>query len=295
MSGERFIWAHRSALSKRSTGNDLAVVVLAGLSAALPALAEPLQATTLRVFEAPDADQGVAVDDEHFYAIDNYVIAKHDKKTGKLIDRWNGGAGGPIRHLNSCIVHGAVLECANSNYPETPIASSIEYFDAAALEHSESHSLGLTDEGSLTWTDTVDRGRIAGFAHYDQRGGEPYKNSVYGAVVLFDDAWRRTGGYAFPPSVSKRMAPHAASGGAVGPDGLLYALGHDRPEMYVLGRPRMGPYLKHLATISLEAEGQAFSFEPGDQPIVWVIDRRAGLVRQIQLPRVATDHRYRFR
>ena len=281
----------RSGLPATATATATA---LAGL-AALPAFGEPLEATTLRVYEAPDADQGVAVDGEHFYAVDNHVIAKHDRETGELRERWDGGKDGWIQHLNSCIANERKLECANSNYPETPIASSVEIFDTETLEHAGSHSLGLTDEGSLTWTDRIDGGRIAGFAHYDQRGGEPYKSSVYGAVATYDEAWRRVGGYAFPPEVSERMAPHAASGGAVGPDGLLYALGHDRPEMYVLGKPKMGPYLVHLATIALDAEGQAFSFEPGDEPIVWVIDRRLGLVRRVQLPAVDAGRDLRFR
>lgn len=252
----------------------------------LLATAALLTATTLRVYDAPDADQGVAVDAVYFYAVDNHVIAKHRRDNGRLVDRWDGGEKGPLRHLNSCLIVGGQLECANSNYPNTPMASSIEYFDPETLTHAGSHSLGLTDEGSLTWTDRTASNRIAGFAHYAKNGGEPHKDNSYGAVVLYDDQWRRTGGYAFPPEITARMAPHAASGGAVGPDGYLYVMGHDRPEIYAFSRPEAGPYLVHMATISLEAEGQAFSFEPGGERIVWVIDRRAGKVRRIQLPEV---------
>ena len=78
--------------------------------------------------------------------------------------------------------------------------------------------------------------------------------------MTFDAEWRRTGGWLFPPSALERMAPYAASGGAIGPDGWLYLLGHDRPEMYVVARPSMGPTMIHLATIDLEAEGQAFAW-----------------------------------
>lgn len=254
------------------------------LSAAAGIAAADLAGTTLEVHDAPDADQGVAVDSAYFFAVDNYVIAKYARETGELVGRWDGGAEGPIRHLNSCIRIGRLLECANSNYPVTPMASSVEVFDAETLQHVDSHSLGLTDEGSLTWTDVLDGGRIAGFAHYGKKGGEPHKNNAYGAVVSYDERWRRTGGWAFPPALAERMAPYAASGGAIGPDGLLYVMGHDRPEMYVLGKPARGPYLVHIATITLEAEGQAFSFEPGGRPIVWVVDRRAGKVRRIVLP-----------
>ncbi len=260
---------------------SIALLLFGTVSAA----AENLTAKTLSVYDAADADQGVAVDADHFYAVDNYVIAKHSRETGALIARWDGGKDGPIAHLNSCIVVSAVLECANSNYPATPMASSIEYFDPASMTHVRGHSLGLTDEGSLTWTDAVDGGRIAGFAHYGKNGGEPFKDNRYGSVVTYDPEWRRTGGYAFPRALSERMAPYAASGGAIGPDGFLYVLGHDLPEMYVLAKPDGGPYLAHVATIGLEVEGQAFSFEPGGRN-VWVIDRRRGKVRRIELPSV---------
>ncbi len=248
--------------------------------------AEELAARTLRVYDSSDADQGVAVDRNYFFAVDNWVIAKHSRATGELVARWDGGERGPIQHMNSCIVLENILECAHSNYPATPMASSIEMFDSKTMTHVGSHSFGLTDEGSITWTDTIDGGRVAGFAHYAENGGEPFKDNSYGAVVTYDTEWRRTGGYAFPPEISLRMAPHAASGGAIGPDGLLYVLGHDRPEMYALAKPRMGPYLIHLATIVLAAEGQAFSFESRGNRNVWVIDRRQGKVRQIELPPV---------
>lgn len=244
-------------------------------------------AETLREYSAPDADQGVAVDEHFFYAVDNYVIAKHDRETGKLLMRFDSGKGGPLRHMNSCRMTDAdLLECANSNYSLTPMASSVEWFDPQTMEHVQSHSLGLTDEGSLTFTDRLDDGYLVGFAHYSKKGGEPYKDNSYSALVTYDDKWRRTGGYAIPPSVTTRMAPYAASGGAIGPDGRLYLLGHDLPEMYVLEKPVMGPMLVHVATIELEANGQAFTFDPSGDGAVWTIDRHAGKVRHIKLPKV---------
>ena len=86
----------------------------------------------------------------------------------------------------------------------------------------------------------------------------------------------------FPKQGVERMAPYAASGGAIGPDGLLYILGHDRPEMYVLAKPVMGPSLIHVATIDVEAEGQAFTFAEGRT--IFAIDRRKGAVREVILP-----------
>lgn len=47
-----------------------------------------LMARTLHVYEAPEADQGVAADARHFYAVDNTVIAKYEVASGKQVDRW---------------------------------------------------------------------------------------------------------------------------------------------------------------------------------------------------------------
>ena len=112
-----------------------------------------LAARTLRVYEAPEADQGVAADARHFYAVDNTVIAKYEIASGRRVARWVGPPNGLIRHMNSCLAERGRLWCANSNYPLTPMGSSVEVFDTAALDHVDSHSLGMLDEGSLTWFD----------------------------------------------------------------------------------------------------------------------------------------------
>ena len=245
-----------------------------------------LSARTLRAFPAPEADQGVAADAHHFYAVDNTQIAKYEIASGRRVAEWAGPRNGLIRHMNSCLVDRGRLWCANSNYSLTPMGSSVEVFDAASLRHVDSHSLGMLDEGSLTWFDRYRDGWIAGFAHYDATGGVPFKDHRFSSVVVFDAEWRRTGGWLLPQTTLDRMAPYAASGGAIGPDGWLYLLGHDRPEMYVVARPSMGPSLIHIATIDLEAEGQAFSWAQDGSRTVFTIDRRKRLVRMIELPAV---------
>jgi len=243
-----------------------------------------LVAQTLRTYSAPEADQGAAVDADYFYAIDNAVIAQYSRVDGARVGVWRGPESGEIRHINSCYADAGQLWCANSNYPEAPMGSSIEIFDAERMSHAGTHSLGMTEEGSLTWFAPVQGGWIAAFAHYDDRGVS-YKDHRFSGLVALDAAWRRTGGWLFPQSVIARMAPHAASGGAIGPDGFLYVMGHDRPEMYVLAAPRMGPTLVHVATIALEAEGQAFAFDRSTaERVIVCVDRRRGLVREILLP-----------
>lgn len=267
----------------------VALALLASLSAG-PASAgpAPLVATTLREYPAPEADQGVAVDDLHFYAVDNRTIARYRRSDGQRVAMLDLPEEGPLFHLNSCRIHAGQLWCAHSNYPALPMGSSIERFDPKTLKPAGSHSLGLMDEGSLVWLEPVASGWLAAFAHYDRAdglGGTGFKNSLYGSIILLDDQFRRNGGWLYPPAVQERLSPHSASGGAIGPDGLLYVMGHDRAEIYVLAQPLMGPYLVHLATIAVEAAGQAFSFVPGSRDVM-VVDRKRKLVRQLRLPEV---------
>ncbi len=246
-----------------------------------------LVATTVRSWPAADADQGAAADGDYFYAVDNSAIAKHDRKSGDLVGRWSGEAEGLVRHLNSCFHDDKKLYCANSNYPQLPMGSSAEIFDAATLAPLQSHSFGLMEEGSLTWFDRFGSGWIAGFTHYSPPKGLPYKDNRYSNVVRFDADWRRVGGWLYPDAILDRMAPHGASGGAIGPDGYLYVMGHDRPEMYVLAAPPMGPYLLHIATIAVEAEGQAFSFVRGERRRIAAVSRRGEKrVLEIEIPAI---------
>lgn len=244
-----------------------------------------LTAKTLTVYNAAEADQAAAADERHFYAIDNSTIGKYMLSDGSPVARWSDLPSPGIEHLNSCYIEAAQLWCANSNYPAAPMGSSIEVFDTKKMEHLASHSLGMMEEGSLTWFSATEDGFLASFAHYDRRG-VPYKDHRYSSVVTFDKQWRRTGGWMFPQAITDLMAPYAASGGAIGPDGRLYVSGHDRPEIYVLEAPASGPYLTHVATISLEIEGQAFSFAPDNSQIIYAVDRKLGLVKAIELPKI---------
>jgi hypothetical protein len=265
------------------------------LSAAALAAQEvaPLQSGALslvREYPAAEARQGAAADARHVYAIVNSAIGKYDKATGARVAGWSLPRSGPIRHINSCFAERDRLWCANSNFPEVPMGSSVEVFDTRTMMHIESRSLGLTEEGSLTWFDRLNGGWIAGFAHYDERGGVGHKGHRYGAIVTFDADWRRTGGWLLPDAVLERMKPHAASGGALGPDGLLYVMGHDRPEIYVLAKPKLGPVLVHLATFGIAAEGQAFAWDKSAARRLVAISRPNGVVRSFDVPPVRLDH-----
>jgi len=247
-----------------------------------------LQADEIARFEAAEAGQGAVADENHFYAIVNYTIGQYNKESGKLSGRWQGSRGGPIRHLNSCFVEQTDLYCANSNFPEVPMASSIEVFDTRTMQHKRSYSLGVMEEGSLTWFGRLGSDWIAGFAHYDASGGLGYKDHSFAAVVRFDSEWRRKGGWMLPESVMTRMKPYAASGGALGKDGLLYLSGHDRAEIYVLAAPQMGPKLIHIATVEIDVEGQAFGWDlSADERVIYGISRPNRQVRAFRIPPVA--------
>jgi len=248
---------------------------------------QQLLAEEIARFDAREAGQGAAADDDHFYAIVNTVIGQYRKDSGELVKRFASPRDGLVRHLNSCYADGGRLWCSNSNFPEVPMASSLELFDSASMEHLSSYSLGVLEEGSLTWFDRLGEGWIAGYAHYDEDGGLAYKDHSFASVIRYDSEWRRLGGWMIPQTAISRMQPHAASGGALGADGLLYLTGHDRPEMYVLGLPKMGPKLIHIATIAIDVEGQAFSFDKStNDRVVYGISRPNRQVRAFRLPEV---------
>ncbi len=245
-----------------------------------------LRATLERIYGAPEARQGVAADRDHFYAIVNTAIGKYRRSDGALVRRWAAPRAGLIRHLNSCTIVADELLCANSNHPDVPMGNSVEWFSTRSLEHLRSHSLGMMDEGSLTFVEPLGDGWLLGMAHYSDATGVPFKPSDYSSVISMDRAWRRTGGWLIPRAIRARMAPQAASGGAIGPDGLLYLFGHTRPELYVLARPVAGPELVHVATIDLDAAGQAFMFAPGEGRRIFAIDRPTATVRVFALPEI---------
>jgi hypothetical protein len=77
-----------------------------------------------------------------------------------------------------------------------------------------------------------------------------------------------------PDSLIDRMKPCKASGGALGPDGLLYFTNHDRLKIYILAAPTFDPKLTHIAIIDINIGGQSFAFDKSvSAPIVYSISR----------------------
>lgn len=221
----------------------------------------------LRRFKAAEANQGVAVDAEFFYAIDNHAIGKYRKDTGARVGGWDGGKSGRLQHLNAGVVIADRLYCAHSNFPKLPAESSVEIWDTDTMQSVGSHRF-VEPPGSLTWA--VPRGGVwfACFAHY--RGTSDPARSV---VVRYDTQWRRLASWSFPAELIQRFAGSSASGGAFGPGGNLFVTGHDAKELYLLGFPANGPVLEWQATIPISAEGQAFAWEPVETNLLYSISR----------------------
>lgn len=113
---------------------------------------QQISSITVRSVNATDADQGVAVDADYFYSIDNFSITKHNKTNGTALLQWYGGAGGPIIHLDGGVVINGTLYAPHSNYPSFPETSSVEEWNVTTMEHIRSYSFGI-NRGSLTWID----------------------------------------------------------------------------------------------------------------------------------------------
>jgi hypothetical protein len=271
---------------------QLLAFALAALSAVAAAAQNPppappapalLPAVTLvKRWQAPEARQGVAVDAQHFYAITNSRIGKYRKTDGVKLAEWVGNRIA-IRHLNSCIVERTELICANSNYPQTPMASSVEIFDTRTMRHLRSIPLGVRD-GSLTWVERRGNRWWAAFANYDAPRGHLGRTHRDTKIVLFNADWAEVGGYALPDSVLAKLPPNSISGGSFGPDGLLYLTGHDAPELYVVRAPAQGPVLDHVATIPALLDGQAWSWDRSGGRTIYGITRRSGEVVVMTVP-----------
>ena len=235
-----------------------------------------------RRFPAAEAIQGVAVDRDFFYAIDNFAIGKYDKRTGEKRGEWKGRSGGPIIHLDSGMVRGGKLYCAHSNFPATPMASSIEVWDAKTLKHIASHPLGL-EPGSATWIDWHDGSWWIAYANYNGEGGVPGRGNESAYLARYDAAFRKIGAYTYPKAIVERWEGLANSGGFWLPDGTLLLTPHHTPEMDVVRLPEYGPVLEPVRTIPVESEGQGIALDP-DGKTVWAIQRRTRQVLAFRLP-----------
>jgi hypothetical protein len=226
----------------------------------------------LRRFAAIEAKQGVAADDDFLFVISNRAIGKYRKDTSERVGGWKDATNGPFVHLNAGIVRDGSLYCAHSNFPRVPMASSVEIFDTGTMKHVGTHSLGI-DAGSLTWIAWRDDHWFACFAHYNASREKTGRDNSWTQVVKFDKQWRRVAGWVFPPELIARFGGHSSSGGAFGPEGLLFVTGHTAKELYIVGFPEAGPVLRWTAIIPVSAKGQAFAWDRVKPGILYSINK----------------------
>jgi hypothetical protein len=250
----------------------LALCALSAASAEGPADGSGRRLEPLRRYRAEEARQAVAVDAEHFYAIDARRIGKYAKRTGERGARWAEREGGGIDNLNCGDDRDGRLHCAHSNYPAIPMRSSIESFDAHTLAHLESRDLGLLP-GSATWVDRREGLFFVGLANYTGRGGAPGRGPEHSAVARFDAGWRPLASLHFPEALVRRFGTRSNSGGAFGPEGLLYATGHDAAELYLLRVPQAGQALELVEILPAPASGQGIAWDPAEPNLLWTIRR----------------------
>jgi len=148
------------------------------------AMADDWKHAELHRFKAAEANQGVAVDGQHFYAITNHAIGKYRKDTGERVAAWNGIARDKITHLNQGVVLDGKLWCAHSNFPEMPEQSSVEIWDTETLQHTGEHRFEKPP-GSLTWVDRRNGEWFACFAHYKSTS-----DPALSRVMKFDANWK---------------------------------------------------------------------------------------------------------
>jgi hypothetical protein len=239
----------------------LGIAGVAQAAAMWPAQAQQrLAATEIRRWSVPEANQAAAVDATHFYGIGNRVLVKHRKDTGERVAEWSSPQGGPIVHFNFGYVDGRRLVLSHSNFPQLPPASSLETHDTRTLQPIASRSLGLRP-GSLTWA-VRHRGSWWGcFAYYNDQGTMPGFDQRSTYLGEFDDDWQMKRSWLFPAEFIATWGASSSSGGDWGDDGLLYATGHDAPELHVLRLPRQGVTLDHVATIEVPFEGQGWAWD----------------------------------
>ena len=242
-----------------------------------------LVAEEVRRWKPRGANQGVAVDAKHFYGIGNYVVGKYDKVSGERVAEWVGLRGGATIHLNGGLFQDGQLVLAHSNFPQLPMASSLEYFDPGSVRPVKSVSLGLR-HGSLTWAEKKDGFWWACFAHYNDQGTAPGTDNRSTMVGKFDENWQLLESWLCPPQVVASWGKSSCSGGSWGDDGLLYTTGHDASELYVLRLPKMGVTLEYVTMIKVPFEGQSWAWDRTDRRVIYGIIRRTGEVVVAKIP-----------
>lgn len=237
----------------------------------------------IKTYNTLNARQGVAVDENYFYTINNTFIEKYNKNTGQFVGKWTDEHN-KLKHFDSGAVIENKLYCAHSNYPDIPMMSSIEVFDAQTLKHINSVSFGIK-YGSCTWIDFYKNYFWVCFAHYDKYKDILHKDNSWTVLVKFDSNFNEMESWCFPDTLLSRFRPMSCSGGSWGSDGYLYVTGHDHPEIYKLQLPDMGSVLELIEIIEIGSEGQGIAWDRFADNTLYSINRKNNQVLKSVLKR----------
>jgi outer membrane protein assembly factor BamB len=231
----------------------------------------------VRTWKTAEANQGVAVDAEFFYAIDDRALGKYEKATGRKVGEWRAPAGSPVKHLNSGVVVGGQLLVAHSNFPAKPDESTLEYFDVETLRPA-GRKIFEQPPGSLTWLVPAGDGWLACFAHY-RLNSDP----ALSRIVRYDARWNVLVTWSFPAELLARFGAFSCSGGGYALDGRIWVSGHDARELYVLELPPSGGQASWVGTVGFVSRGQAFAWDPSRPQELYSIQRKT---REVNVSRL---------
>ncbi|MFT5904725.1 MAG: hypothetical protein ACI9E1_000311 [Cryomorphaceae bacterium] len=221
--------------------------------------------------------QGVAVDANYFYAINNTKVVKCEKKTGKVVATWIANkkekAYAHFKHLNSATVIDGKLYGAHSRYGSDPGDCSVEIWDVTGAKLSHIKTLKLPRKyGSLTWIDQHSDG--SWWMCYAVYGKNENKATRLVKYKYQDEKFTELKSWVFPEEVFSHWGVFSCSGGSWGPDGLLYTTGHGESLVHVLkiDKENTLSYVRSEKVTGLS--GQAIAWDRfSREPTLWGIVR----------------------
>lgn len=225
-----------------------------------------------------DANQGISVDKNYYYAISNTKISKHNKLTEEKVAEWIADTGvaaySHFKHMNSGTIVGDKLYVAHSRYKIDPNDNTIEVFkiSGALLEHERTITMPRS-YGSLTWVDNLDDN--SWWICYAVYGKTSNRNTRLVEYRFEDEKFVEMRNWYFPEEVVNQWGDMSCSGGSWGADGILYTTGHDNDIAYLLKIDESGELNYMGSRTNLGFYGQGIAWDRFSEiPALWGIVKR---------------------
>jgi hypothetical protein len=246
----------------------IAIVLSLGLGEGGPSSRLPLQPgwKSTATIEAAHAHQSAAADATTVYAVSSTAIARHDRKTGKLL---SVATAPDVKHLNSAFIRDGKVYAAHSNYPTRPEASDIRRYDPATKELTTLPTF-RDPPGSIVWcVHDGDRWWCC-FAHYGKENGKT-------VLVRYDEGWKENARWTFPKKVIDDWDGMSASGG-VFLSGSLIVTHHHFKVLYELKVPGEPGELIFVAAHACPFPGQGIAIDPVTGGLVGIDRNRRAVI-----------------